>query len=602
MLSGTATWAGLTATGYASSKVKDCPRSNQLRLILPMPALVYLLHSTVTQVIKPYMVQHSVMRNTADHILANTPNSQVQDVVWAVRRTLEIGADRRGCAAVAQADVSQQFDRLPWGRSFVALLRRGVPIPWARAAIRCQAEPQIKAMFTALPGTTPVIDRDAGYLTGSPLSAIMSRMQPEDTFEKLRLKWSKEQRGFLLFEEEKKEHQGKGNSSNTKDTQTTATQNSVKSGRYDMTDTTQPQLSLEPPPSLPTQTQRPALHPTPSPPITLTSQPAQTDHPDVASPQQHFVISQKTVKPRVDRLAAMSWADNLITFGNEAGEAMDLMRDWADLIWEDWGGELKEGSCEVISERFEEAQAQVSSRVGWTPVTSMSLLGAIIENDGSTMKELASVLAKTISAFWSNKAIFLNPAISTQEKFHLLDQRITPPWLSKAASWVVSKNAAHLLDAQQRKYVVWMCGIRMRPDETPSAFVCRRGRETSGLIENLSVPWSRRWFLAAYSWIGHVNRHQNSCLLSLMVTQGHEWLINRRSEHAGVGRWTPVAGKTNTRLTKKRPHRWTLLLGDTDPTTVLDHEQARRIAISRWCDVIGPAAQKRLQNLLQTNL
>ena len=102
---------------------------------------------------------------------------------------------------------------------------------------------------------------------------------------------------------------------------------------------------------------------------------------------------------------------------------------------------------------------------------------------------------------------------------------------------------------------------RLRPGETPLAFVRRRQRDIKQVL-NRKGWWSQLWFKRVRAWDAHLDRHPESPAAKMRSWRGEGWLQSARALWANMRStrdrpWTLTAGRTDTRVTPGRPQmRW----------------------------------------------
>lgn len=153
---------------------------SKTRGILPQTVLVNLLHKIVMSTVGPWLDRASEQRKVSHCILGGSKGSQPQDVSFAALQVLEKGRDRHDEGSVAQADILQFHDRVPWGYSLKAMLDRGIPAAWARATLRIHRAPRV---IMKLGGAkTRILERSCGVLTGAKSAGLVARLSVEDSF------------------------------------------------------------------------------------------------------------------------------------------------------------------------------------------------------------------------------------------------------------------------------------------------------------------------------------------------------------------------------------------------------------------------------------
>eukprot|EP00973_Karenia_brevis_P050091 6952393-Karenia_brevis.AAC.1 len=118
-------------------------------------------------------------------------------------------------------------------------------------------------------------------------------------------------------------------------------------------------------------------------------------------------------------------------------------------------------------------------------VNGMEILGAWIEQNGSTTQSFEHRAAKAEKAFWADKDVLLNKAVPLNVRMRRYSQRIVPRMLHSSGSWTWCQGLCQKLAVWEGKLLRRMMGAARRPDDTWLKWFQRATRAARSYYDNM---------------------------------------------------------------------------------------------------------------------
>ena len=106
---------GVFIQGFVQGKRRGKIPMSKTHGLLPQPVFLNIVNRLIIAKGGPFIDEASLAYDISTCILCSFKGSQPQDVSFSMLHVLETARDRHDSAAVAQADVEQFHDTLPWG-------------------------------------------------------------------------------------------------------------------------------------------------------------------------------------------------------------------------------------------------------------------------------------------------------------------------------------------------------------------------------------------------------------------------------------------------------------------------------------------------------
>ena len=167
-------WASQLKThGRVRCKVAGSSKVSDSRGILPMERLAELCHRLWISKCSSILQAFSKRNQTDCLMLGSGRGSGTAEVSFAQMLVLEKGRDRHNAGGIAQADIKQHHDSVPWGATVRGLVSAGVELSWASAGIRLHRCPKVYLKVGRF--WTLVIRRSRGVHIGASSAALLAR-------------------------------------------------------------------------------------------------------------------------------------------------------------------------------------------------------------------------------------------------------------------------------------------------------------------------------------------------------------------------------------------------------------------------------------------
>ena len=137
-----------------------------------------LAHRVLREKLEPILDLYTHIQGLDGLVLGSSRGGTPTDLYWLNAKVLEIGRDRFNSAAIAGGDIKLFHDCVPWGQLMASLVKRGLSIQWAAAAVRFHRCPTV---FLELDGhASEAMHRRRALFTGAASAATLARLPVED--------------------------------------------------------------------------------------------------------------------------------------------------------------------------------------------------------------------------------------------------------------------------------------------------------------------------------------------------------------------------------------------------------------------------------------
>ena len=161
-----------TVSASAFGKVSNFSQLEDVRVIMPLPAIMQLADVVISQRLDSFLIE--CWPRSAMVMECARPRTQVMDIAFAVSMLIEKDLDLGSQGGFAQADVRQHYDTLSMIRIYRWLLRKGCDRALASCALRLQLAPCV--FITLGSFSSRVSSRCIGGLTGSRVAGQLGRI------------------------------------------------------------------------------------------------------------------------------------------------------------------------------------------------------------------------------------------------------------------------------------------------------------------------------------------------------------------------------------------------------------------------------------------
>ena len=273
-------------------------------------------------------------------------------------------------------------------------------------------------------------------------------------------------------------------------------------------------------------------------------------------------------------LLASSWVDNIYTVAPSPSSATTALELILQHLRGVWHLSCKDGSKEVMS--CKSCPDQVVVGVGWQSVEDCYILGYCTQSDGGVRRAWTVVKQRIQRALFANIRAPGFKRLCARSKVAMLGRVLSPIFLYGAQTWPPSHALCVDVNSFQRKIIGISLGLRKTVHEDPAAFVRRRGRMASRLIEDTDTWWTRRWLKRILKWNDHLTRDYERQMLhfvdkvpvDLIASQfswapmlshwrAREFLSARRDFFVQIAPQIRVSSRTGLRAGRGKVHtRW----------------------------------------------
>ena len=119
------------------------------------------------------------------------------------------------------------------------------------------------------------------------------------------------------------------------------------------------------------------------------------------------------------------------------------------------------------------------------------------------------------------------------------------------------KTLGNQLDTFNNRILSRIIALKPRSDDSAESFCVHRNHVIKQLKEECSFSMRSRWCMKVVGWVEHIRRHQGCTSFCFLISQGDDWLRERRREAGGLGRMrTLESGETRTRMGAGHPNRF----------------------------------------------
>ena len=178
----------------------------------------------------------------------------------------------------------------------------------------------------------------------------------------------------------------------------------------------------------------------------------------------------------------------------------------------------------------------------------MTILGHVIENDGSIVADFDLTVVKLWRSFWSNSGRMTSLRCPQRHRVLLLRRATLPIADQHMVRWPFTLTRARTIVRLQRNMLGKCCKVVPVSGESADNFVRRRRRLASQLQQEIGA-WSLRWARQVIRWNEHLQRDPNhswpSQLLQVRSSaelQQRRWTWGRPRTRSSPGflfaRWT----------------------------------------------------------------
>ena len=169
----------LSVTALPFGKTNTHPSVDQVRLLLPQPAVASLIDIILADKLHAFVNTHIPRNYLSETFAGGRPHTQPLDVAHTLHLCLEKSLDLKSSASVAQLDVKQFFDNLPMSKLARWLSDRHMPCQIISCIFRFQMLVQVRICLSNSFETPVVSNRGKGGLTGSRVALALARIPIE---------------------------------------------------------------------------------------------------------------------------------------------------------------------------------------------------------------------------------------------------------------------------------------------------------------------------------------------------------------------------------------------------------------------------------------
>lgn len=251
-------------------------------------------------------------------------------------------------------------------------------------------------------------------------------------------------------------------------------------------------------------------------------------------------------------LTLATWADNLFSIAHCADDAVSILMQFENKLFELWNLRCNPDSKLVM--QCPHGQQPRLDLTPWKFVDSMRCLGFMIANNGNSDPAWQK-LKESIWHAWRGNLRRSGFRGSYESASRLLTRCAGPiasfhcgivPW-----STALAKRLADF----QTFLLARVLATAPRPHESSSHYWQRRHLQAHHTIQKTGA-WDKTWDQRITTWLRHIGRHPESWVSRLLRTRDAAWLREQRRMYVGGSQsWTVHAGRTGTRMVPGPVHR-----------------------------------------------
>ena len=229
----------------------------------------------------------------------------------------------------------------------------------------------------------------------------------------------------------------------------------------------------------------------------------------------------------------MIWSDNVVCFARSQAAALEMIEQWKNALWDVARCTVKPGSCVIVPSsvrKFATRQVSVGDLVVDIKAEER-ILGAYITCNGSETVNRRLLVGRLEASFARNRKVLCRDWCDEEARLRFWGTLMRGA-LYGAGCLRPILETFNRLTVTNNTIIRRIQNVLRQPWENITVHRKHVGAEASYARDELGLDIELEFCKQIVRWVGHIWRHPDSHIFSLIQHQGDSWLQGRRRQHS----------------------------------------------------------------------